>query len=363
MTLLIKGLRSLQSVINVINREPKILLDKEDSTPFNQLHGDIKLDNVSFGYHNREDNVLEDLTMTIQKGKTTAIVGISGSGKSTIVKLIQRFYDPVYGAIYANSEDLRLLNLRQYRQKIGYVGQEPVLFNQTIRENMLNAKPDATEEEIVKALKDSIAYDFIAKLPNGLDSEVGDIGGKLSGGQKQRIAIARALLRKPEVLILDEATSALDKNNEKRVQDAIKRIRDTYDMTIVVIAHRLTTIKDADVIYVIDKGKVVECGDHNLLMKSESIYSNFFNAQSRISYMETNDGYSSVSVHGTFESESTALTEDLRTSNDRYNLENQGIYARLGSAGIFFSLLKYNTPKILILVSLMGAVYISCCFV
>ena len=168
---------------------------------------------------------------------------------------------------------------------------------------MLYVKPDAIEEGIVQALNDSIVYDFISKQPNGIDSEVGDIGSKLSGGQKQHTAIARELLLRPEILILDEATSVLDKSDKKRVQDAITRIRDTYDMTKVVIAHRLTIIKDADVIYVIYNGTVVECGNHNLLMKSESIYSNFFNTQSRTSYIETNDGYLSVSVHGIFERE------------------------------------------------------------
>ena len=202
----------------------------------------------------------------------TALTGASGSGKSTVVKMLERFYDPDFGAVYVNGKDLRELNLREYRNKIGYVGQEPYLFNQTIKENLLNAKPGATEEEICKALKDAMAYDFVMKLPNGLDSDVGAIGSKISGGQKQRIAIARALLRKPEILILDEATSALDKKNERCVQRAITQIHKEYDITTIVIAHRLSTIKDASVIYVFEKGRVIEQGLHDQLVEKKKVY-------------------------------------------------------------------------------------------
>lgn len=276
---------------------------------------------------------------------------------------MQRFYDPNSGAIFVNGLNLKSLNLRKYRSKIGYVGQEPVLFNQSIKDNMLNAKPDATDEEIIDALKASMAYEFVERLQNGINSEVGSIGSKLSGGQKQRIAIARALLRKPEILILDEATSALDKVNEKKVQEAINHIRETYDMTIIVIAHRLSTIKDADIIHVLDKGEVLESGNHEELMKANSSYANFFKAQTDINIPDSIPDLTSNSpeLHSSA-SESTRLTSDSFESNS-LDLNPKNSSENLSSPQIFYRLLGYNKPAILILISIFGCIYIACSFV
>jgi ATP-binding cassette, subfamily B (MDR/TAP), member 1 len=221
------------------------------------------------------------VTCTIEKGKTTAFVGPSGSGKSTIVKLIERFYDPDEGAVMIGNQDLRKLNLRDYRHKIGYVGQEPVLFNESIKSNMLNAKPDATEEEMIEALKQANAYKFVERLKLGLETNAGASGGQLSGGEKQRIAVARAFLKKPDVLILDEATSALDRRNEAEVQAAIDAINKKTSITTIVIAHRLSTIKKADKIIVLEKGEVKEVGDHISLLRDypDGVYSGLVQTQ------------------------------------------------------------------------------------
>jgi len=191
-------------------------------------------------------------------------VGPSGSGKSTIVQLIERFYDPLEGQVLIDGEDLKILNLRQFRQKVGYVGQEPVLFNSSIKQNILLGCPDATDEQIVTALKKSNAWEFIDKRKEGIDLHVGAAGGQISGGQKQRVAIARAFIKNPKILIFDEATSALDKRNEQEVQQSIDAIRrELGQVTTIVIAHRLSTIRNADNILVLKKGKLVEAGDHN----------------------------------------------------------------------------------------------------
>lgn len=208
-------------------------------------------------------------------------MGPSGSGKSTIVKLIERFYDPDEGAVMIGNQDLRKLSLRDYRHKIGYVGQEPVLFNESIKSNMLNAKPDATEEEMIEALKQANALKFVEKLKLGLETNAGASGGQLSGGEKQRIALARAFLKKPDVLILDEATSALDRRNEAEVQAAIDAINKVTNITTIVIAHRLSTIKKADKIIVLEKGEIKEVGDHNSLLRDypDGVYAGLVNTQ------------------------------------------------------------------------------------
>jgi len=235
------------------------------------MKGKIEFKDVSFVYPSREElKVLSSFNCVFEEGKTTALVGPSGSGKSTVIQLMERFYDPCSGQVLIDGVDLKSINLTSLRQQIGYVGQEPVLFNTSIRENMYFAKPDATDAEIEQALKDANAWSFIkSKMgEKGIDTEVGASGGQLSGGQKQRIAIARAFLKKPKILLLDEATSALDKVNEKLVQDAIDNYRrSTGDITIIVIAHRLSTIKDADKIVVIKNGELTEMGNHQDLLR------------------------------------------------------------------------------------------------
>jgi len=199
--------------------------------------------------------VLNNFTCTFEKGKTTAIVGPSGSGKSTIVQLLMRFYDPIQGTVLIDGERLDSLKLRSFRKQIGYVSQEPILFNCSIKENILLGCPEATDQEIIEALKMANAWDFVDKYPQKLETNVGAGGGQLSGGQKQRIALARAIIKKPKILIFDEATSALDKKNEAEVQKAINEMKKKIgNITTITIAHRLSTIKEADRILVLKKG-------------------------------------------------------------------------------------------------------------
>ena len=213
--------------------------------------------------------MLNNFTCTFEKGKTTAIVGPSGSGKSTIVQLLMRFYDPIQGTVLIDGERLDSLKLRSFRKQIGYVSQEPILFNCSIKENILLGCPEATDQEIIEALKMANAWDFVDKYPQKLETNVGAGGGQLSGGQKQRIALARAIIKKPKILIFDVATSALDKKNEAEVQKAINEMKKKIgDITTITIAHRLSTIKEADRILVLKKGLIVEDGDHDYLLKT-----------------------------------------------------------------------------------------------
>jgi len=223
------------------------------------------------------------LTCSFDAGKTTAIVGPSGSGKSTIIQLVERFYNPNSGSVTIDGKEVSSLDLKSYRDQMGYVGQEPIMFNATIRENMKFSNKDATDEQIEQALKDANAWSFIKnKMKKGLDTPVGGAGGSLSGGQKQRIALARAFLRQPKILLLDEATSALDKMNEQLVQDAIESYRKKIDgMSVIVIAHRLSTIKDADKIIVLKDGVLTEQGNHDQLMSEhpDGTYAEFVKKQ------------------------------------------------------------------------------------
>jgi subfamily B ATP-binding cassette protein MsbA len=252
------GLECAHKVFETIDSESKNNLNSNEFSPISKISEDIVFKNVSFKYVNGKNPSLQDVSIVLEHGATTAFVGSSGAGKSTIIKLLEDFYLPTSGNIYVNGVDLRLINKRQYRHCVGYVGQEPALFNESIKENILNAKPDATDDEIHSALKSALAYDFVMQMSEGIDTNVGSVGSKLSGGQKQRIAIARALVKKPTLLILDEATSALDSKSEKEVQDAIEKINKEMNITTVVIAHRLQTLSNAKKIIILKDGKVEE---------------------------------------------------------------------------------------------------------
>lgn len=273
-----KAREAAYPIIQLIERNPEISLDEENADDIHEISDSIQFNNVVFKYPKATNNVLKGVTINIKKGQTVAIIGKSGSGKSTIAKLLERFYDPVEGEILVDGQNLKSINLRKYRNLIGYVGQEPCLFNETIRENFQNSYPDATEADIVNALHRAHAFDFVEKLEKGIDSNVGAIGGKLSGGQKQRIAIARALVRNPQILIFDEATSALDNESEKKVQEAIESIEGD-SITKVVIAHRLTTVKNSETIIVLDDGEIVEQGNHDELMRINGIYAEMTQVQ------------------------------------------------------------------------------------
>ncbi|KAJ9557917.1 hypothetical protein OSB04_012531 [Centaurea solstitialis] len=261
-----KARESIVSIFEILDSKPEIDSSIESGTTLDQVKGDVELQNVSFKYPTRPDiQVFKDLSLTIPSGKTVALVGESGSGKSTIISLLERFYNPCSGHIYLDSIDIQTFKISWLRQQLGLVSQEPILFNETIRANIAYGKQGgATEEEIIKAAKASNAHNFISALPHGYDTTVGGRGEQMSGGQKQRIAIARAILKDPKVLLLDEATSALDAESEHIVQDALDTVM--IGRTTIVVAHKLSTIEGADIIAVVKDGMIVEEGRHDELM-------------------------------------------------------------------------------------------------
>jgi subfamily B ATP-binding cassette protein MsbA len=224
-----------------------------------------------------EHDILKDINLEVKKGSMLAIVGPSGSGKTTMVDLIPRFYDPRIGRIFIDGVDVKDVTLKSLRQKIGIVTQETILFNDTIKENILYGKPDATDIELEKAAVQAHAHDFIKNLPMGYGTIIGDRGMKLSGGERQRIAIARALLKNPPILILDEATSQLDTESERIVQEALDRL--IQGRTVFVIAHRLSTVRNAHRIVVLDRGMIVEQGTHQELIQKDGLYKRLYSMQ------------------------------------------------------------------------------------
>lgn len=243
---------------------------KEGHKP-DRVRGDIEFKNINFNYPSRKDvTILQGMSLKVPHGKTIALVGASGCGKSTTIQLLQRFYDPDSGEVTLDGHDIRSLNVRWLRENMGIVSQEPVLFGTTIAENIRYGREDATDADIEQAIKEANAYDFISKLPDKLNTMVGERGAQLSGGQKQRIAIARALVKNPKILLLDEATSALDTQSESIVQAALDKAR--AGRTTIVIAHRLSTIRSADIIAGFSEGRVVEQGSHRELMAKKGVY-------------------------------------------------------------------------------------------
>mmetsp|Transcript_42751 Transcript_42751/g.122311 ORF Transcript_42751/g.122311 Transcript_42751/m.122311 type:complete len:410 (+) Transcript_42751:258-1487(+) len=238
----------------------------------------LEFDCVHFRYPNRsEEEVLKGVSLSLTPGSVVALVGQSGSGKSTIGWLAQRFYDCEHGTVRVDGRDVRALDPRQLRRQIAYVEQEPALFSGTIRDNIRYGRPCATDAEVAQAAEAALVDDFAKSLPRGLDTEVGDAGTSLSGGQKQRVAIARALLKDPRLLILDEATSALDSDSERRVQQALQRLM--QGRTTLIIAHRLSTVRSADRIVVLEQGEVREVGTHAELLSRSGLYAKFVRQQ------------------------------------------------------------------------------------
>ncbi|XP_032499211.1 ATP-dependent translocase ABCB1 isoform X2 [Phocoena sinus] len=258
-------------IFKIIDNKPSIDSYSKNGRKPDNIKGNLEFRNVHFNYPSRNEvKILKGLNLKVESGQTVALVGNSGCGKSTTVQLIQRLYDPTEGVISIDGQDIRTINVRYLREIIGVVSQEPVLFATTIAENIRYGRENVTMDEIEKAVKEASAYDFIMKLPNKFDTLVGERGAQLSGGQKQRIAIARALVRNPKILLLDEATSALDTESEAVVQVALDKARE--GRTTIVIAHRLSTVRNADVIAGLDDGVTVEKGSHDELMKEKGIY-------------------------------------------------------------------------------------------
>eukprot|EP01130_Rhizamoeba_saxonica_P018964 TRINITY_DN9689_c0_g1_i1.p1 TRINITY_DN9689_c0_g1~~TRINITY_DN9689_c0_g1_i1.p1 ORF type:complete len:604 (+),score=160.59 TRINITY_DN9689_c0_g1_i1:42-1853(+) len=262
-------------IFHLINRTPEIA---SGETRIKKMKGLIKFKKVRFTYPTRPDvTVLKKFSLSIKPGQTVALVGPSGGGKSTVMQLIERFYDPDRGHITVDGKQLTDLDLYSYRSHVGMVSQEPILFAGSIEDNIRYGRPDATFDEIEEAAIAANAYDFIVSQSDGFDTDVGESGTQLSGGQKQRIAIARAVLKNPQILLLDEATSALDAESERLVQDALDKLME--GRTTVVIAHRLTTIRNADKICVIDKGTIVEQGTHEDLVHTGGVYADLVHRQ------------------------------------------------------------------------------------
>jgi subfamily B ATP-binding cassette protein MsbA len=237
----------------------------------------ITFDNVGFSYGAENYPALSAISLEVRRGEIVALVGPSGGGKTTILNLIPRFYDPISGRVLIDGHDLRDVTLASLREQIALVTQEPFLFDDTIRANIAYARPQAGAEEVERAAREAAAHDFILTLPQGYDTPVGEAGARLSGGQKQRIAIARAFLKDAPILLLDEATSALDTESEAQVQVALKRLM--AGRATILIAHRLSTVRGADRIYVIDKGRIVETGDHHSLMRKRGLYARLAKSQ------------------------------------------------------------------------------------
>jgi ATP-binding cassette, subfamily B, bacterial MsbA len=269
------GLAAAERVFEVLETESNVV-EKPNALVKNTFEKSIKIKNVNFRYE--DENVLKNFSLDIVKGKTIALVGQSGSGKSTIANLLTRFYDVNEGTIEIDDTNIKDWNLKSLRSLMGLVTQDSILFNDTIKNNILIGKPDATDEEIIDALKVANAYEFVNDLPNGIETNIGDAGGKLSGGQKQRLSIARAVLKNPPIMILDEATSALDTQSEKLVQIALENMM--QNRTSIVIAHRLSTIQKADVIFVMQKGEIVEHGTHSELLAKDGTYAKLVMMQS-----------------------------------------------------------------------------------
>jgi len=269
------GLAAAERVFSLMEQENNIV-NKPNAIEKESFDNSILIENINFAY--KDENVLKNFSLEVPKGKTIALVGQSGSGKSTIANLLTRFYDVQEGKITIDGTDIKDMNMHSLRGLMGLVTQDSILFNDSIKNNLLIGKPSASDEEIIEALKVANAYEFVKDLPNGIETNIGDAGGKLSGGQKQRLSIARAVLKNPPIMILDEATSALDTESEKFVQVALENMM--QNRTSIVIAHRLSTIQKADKIVVMQKGEIVEQGTHDELLTKNGTYSKLVMMQS-----------------------------------------------------------------------------------
>ena len=270
-----KGNAAAERVLEILNTESPIK-DKVNAIPKDDFTSEIVINNISFKYE--DDLVLKNFTLKVPKGKSVALVGQSGSGKSTIANLVTRFYDVNQGDISIDGSNIRNLKKSSLRGLMGLVTQDSILFNDTVKNNILIGKEDATDDEVIDALKIANAWEFVKDLPSGIQTNIGDSGGKLSGGQKQRLSIARAVLKNPPIMILDEATSALDTESERLVQVALENMM--KNRTSIVIAHRLSTIQNADQIVVMSKGEIAEQGTHTELLSKNGVYKRLVEMQS-----------------------------------------------------------------------------------
>uniref|UniRef100_A0A8C2CAS7 ATP-binding cassette sub-family B member 5 n=1 Tax=Cyprinus carpio TaxID=7962 RepID=A0A8C2CAS7_CYPCA len=334
-------------VFQIIDHEPKINSFSEEGYKLDFVKGNIEFKNIHFTYPSRQDvKVLNGMNLKVMSGQTIALVGSSGCGKSTTIQLLQRFYDPQEGTVTIDGHDIRSLNVRGLRELIGVVSQEPVLFATTIAENIRYGRQDVTQEEIEQAAHEANAYDFIMKLPDKFETLAGERGTQMSGGQKQRIAIARALVRNPKILLLDEATSALDAESETIVQAALDKVR--LGRTTIIVAHRLSTIRNADVIAGFQNGEIVELGTHDELMERKGIYQSLVTMQStedaekskeEMTLDEKSPSVSSLNDSTLFRQKSRSGSE-----KDQQDKEKQTKEEKVPNVS-FLTVLKLNHPE------------------
>eukprot|EP00961_Rhodomonas_salina_P117023 1575363-Rhodomonas_salina.3 len=344
------GRASAKRVFNIIDRVPAINVDSPDGLKPASVKGDISLQNVAFAYPSRKDDaVFTNLNLDIAAGQTVALVGSSGSGKSTVVQLILRFYDPAGGTVRIDGVDVRELNVKWLRQQIKLVSQEPVLFAVSILENVRYGKDDATEEEVREACRASNAHRFISGLPDKYQTQCGERGRQMSGGEKQRIAIARAIINNPRILLLDEATSALDAESEKLVQSALETL--VSGRTTVVVAHRLSTIRSADNIIVFRAGQIAEQGRHDQLIAQHGAYQELVAQQMQAGQGPTQEASGAEGVN---EREGVGATEGggpTRLASDgskKAEEEEEGERkeaAKEEGKGLFMRALRINRPE------------------
>ncbi|KAF8031809.1 hypothetical protein BT93_D0888 [Corymbia citriodora subsp. variegata] len=311
-----EAISAAERITELIDRVPKIDTDNFEGKTIEKVSGEIEFKHVEFAYPSRPNNIIfRDFCLTIPAGKSVALVGGSGSGKSTVISLLQRFYDPLNGEILLDGVPVDKLQLKWLRSQMGLVSQEPTLFATTIKENILFGKEDATTEEVVEAAKASNAHDFISQMPQGYDTQVGERGIQMSGRQKQRIAIARAIIKSPRILLLDEATSALDLESERIVQETLEKV--AAGQTTVIIAHRLSTIQNADIIAIVQNGQVIETGSHQELIRcEEGIYSSLVHLQ-RTESKKTQDEFTRGPSASVFSSAN--IVESTRESTEKGN--------------------------------------------
>ena len=271
-----EGIAASQRLFPILDNEPRIK-DKKTLKKLEKISGSLSFENVSFSYSNNDKDILTNISIKIKSGQTVAIVGPSGAGKSSLLNLVPRFYDVSSGKVKIDNTDIRDLSLFDTRKASALVSQDTLIFDLSIRENIIFGNEDFAEEFFQQVCKDSLVDDFVKDLPEGYETIAGESGVRISGGQKQRIAIARAMLKNAPILLLDEATSSLDSDSEKKVQIALDKLIE--NKTALVIAHRLSTVRNVDIIYVIDKGRIIEQGDHQSLIKQDGLYSFLFRTQ------------------------------------------------------------------------------------
>jgi ATP-binding cassette subfamily B protein len=271
-----EAMASGQRIFEILDTQSEVE-ESPDAIPLPPIAGYVRFENVSFRYDDNDELVLKNFSLDIEPGETVAILGATGSGKSTLINLIPRFYDPTSGTITIDDIDIRTVTLESLRKQIGIVLQDTFLFATSLKDNIAYGRTNATEEEIITAAKAANIHNFIDSLPKGYDTEVGERGVTLSGGEKQRVAIARALLMNPKILILDDSTSSVDTETEHLIQNAITIL--VKDRTTFVIAQRLSTVKRANKIVVLENGEIIEQGTHDELLKKGGIYTEIYNMQ------------------------------------------------------------------------------------